>query len=219
MGGELNKLAGRFKKALEKEEEAHRKAVEARNAWLVAAAYERKEFLVELAEFGKRIGVLDVRRKAGTLLFGFGSRSLEFREAVEGNRIALEHAAAQGHEAVILTEEGEWLLERAGRHEPFIPGGLEDLLVVALGLPRPGGGAAAPKRAAPPPAPSKAVDTGVEVEPATPAEEGAQAPGPARGPSHGSPAELGRSGTRGFKPAKELHPGAVVKDLKGPGPK
>jgi hypothetical protein len=156
MGAKLSKLATRFKKAIKKEQEARLKAEEARKAWQKAAVHERTEFLAELAEFGRKIGVLEVKRRGTTLLFGYRSRSLEFREALEGNRILLEYAAAEGEEAVVLTEDGDWLLELAGSSMPFIPDGLEELMVVALDLPPPGGAKATPKKPAPAPPAKKA---------------------------------------------------------------
>ncbi len=188
MADQLSKLATRYTKALDAVYAAQEKAEEARRAWLAEAATHRAALLVELGELADAIGAVTVTRQPGRLALDYGARHLTFLEAEDGDTLDVMYPAA-GDVSVVVGPQGQWSLVDDGDATDFIPDGLERLLISGLGLPDP--------------------DAPVVAE----VEEGAAA---GRGARDGEAAHLGRSGTRGYKRAKDLPPGAVVKDIKGP---
>lgn len=204
MPQDLNDLASRFKAALEEEEQARgRREDLARQA--------RDELLSQLRAFADAIGVIEVQQGEARLVLGFRGRSVEVRHTPDDGVLALEYAGARGDETLRLGADGTWSWDRASGATPLLEGGLEDLMVEALGLPRLGAAEPRPAERRPAPAPAPAPEKEPAPARAAPASPKAQK-------TEGDYAHLGRSGTRAVKRAKDVPPGAAIKPFKGPGP-
>lgn len=133
-------LAARFRSAIQREEQAARQAAEeARRAAEVEdrrrAAWEAAHdtLLSELAELGEllelgvaRDAVLTLSRGEATLVFAPGA----------GERVDVRFADAAAEDHVFL-EDGTWFVSLSRAVLPLYDEGIEELVVRALGLPRP----------------------------------------------------------------------------------
>jgi len=216
MAPKLSKLAKQYQKALADLDTARKAADEARGPWLDEAAAARADLLAELIEFGEAAGLRVGRGGAGITLAHAG-RSVTFTEGAHGDTID-----SDGGATIVLAPDGVWGADFGDGPMPLVDRGLRRLLADALNVPDPAGEftAAPVAKAAPAPKPTKAAKAPVEkpaVQTITVPEtttEGVGAPNP-DGRDLGF---LGRSGTRKFKRSRDVPPGGLIKDLKGPGP-
>ncbi|MEN0065054.1 MAG: hypothetical protein AAGA48_23125 [Myxococcota bacterium] len=143
MGERRSRLASRFKKAVEKAEDARqdreRSAAEAEQ--LAQAA--RDELFGELQALAKDIGFLTVQRTKQGLTLRYGERYLHFAPDGIGDLTAeMEGTGDDVHRLYREAELGNrWVYLRKRRFRelrvPLFDQGIEELLVLALGLPRP----------------------------------------------------------------------------------
>ena len=148
-------LAARFRAALDHAEHERRSKEEERLRKLEDGRRERDALLADLAAFGEALGHVAVQRHDGGVTFRWADRYLHFEPMGEGDRVRIEFEGV-GEDEHRLYREPElgmkwvWLLRRKGREDrlPLFDSGLEELLVLALKLPKPD------FTAAPPPQPS-----------------------------------------------------------------
>ena len=145
MGERGRNLAARFKRALDVEKTEHRRREEDRERRLAEARRERAGLLEDLAAIGEAIGHIAVQRDDGAVTFRHAERYLHFEPMGEGERVRVEFEGSKGEEHRLYREaelgnRWVWVLRRQGREDrlPLFDAGLEELLVLALGLPRPG---------------------------------------------------------------------------------
>lgn len=145
MGERGRDLAARFRQALEAAEHERLEREKEQAQRLAEGRKEREDLLDDLAAFGQAIGHLAVQRHEGGVTFRHGDRYLHFEPMGEGERLRIEFEGI-GDEEHRLYREPElgskwvWLLRRKGREDrlPLFDAGLEELLVLALKLPKPG---------------------------------------------------------------------------------
>jgi len=143
MGERRSRLGSRFKRAVEKAEDervqSERSAKEAEQR----ATQARDELLAELEALAKDIGFLTIRRTRQGLTLRYRERYLHFApEGVGGVLVEFEGTGDDVHRLYREPELGErWVHLRKQQFRevrvPLFDQGIEDLLVVALGLPRP----------------------------------------------------------------------------------
>jgi len=202
MARKIGKVAERYRKALDNLYAAQEKAEAARAAWLVEAARERKALVDELQEFAEAIGAIDAVREVDRLALSLDGRTLALVLAADGDTLDVQYPDSDDT-VIALGPEGDWYLSRGGDSEPFLTTGLRRILAEGLGAPDPQGEfGQAP--------------AGEESHPVEPVAAAVPAGADGRGARDGDIGHMGRSGTRSFKRAKDLPPGAVVKDIKGP---
>ena len=133
-------LAERFRRALVSEEEARREAAAAKQRADEEARAAAMQLIGDLVAFGEALSVVGVARTADGADLSHAGRVLRFVR-VDGSV-----EARFGEQKALLYREaqlgGRWVtvLPRRGREQriPLFDQGLEELLVVGLGLPRPG---------------------------------------------------------------------------------
>jgi hypothetical protein len=148
-------LAARFRRALDGEAERSRLAEQERLREAEAARRARAALLDDLEAFGRQIGHLAVVRDEAGLTLRRGERSVRFEPADDGDRLRVlvdgsdEHGGRVYREAR-LEHRWVWSFLRRGREErlPLFDAGLEELMVMGLGLPRPGSDESATSAAA-----------------------------------------------------------------------
>jgi hypothetical protein len=145
MSGRLSDLASRMRAAVQEEERDRRlraeaaERVEAERARLAAeAGAARDAVLSEIEEFGKALGLVEVRRTRSpkAVRLERDGRRLSFLAGDE-DRVNVTGAA----EGVFLTREsdGSWIAVWPGDPDPVrrpLEAALEELLVTGLGFPR-----------------------------------------------------------------------------------
>ncbi len=146
MEGRGSRLAARFRKAVEDREAARRQAEEAARAAAEDARAARVRVLNDLESIARDIGSIDVARvpPPPALELRLQGRTMRFTPAGDADRvdIAMEDAAGEEHWLYRQAELGQrWVYARKRRGKedrvPLFDLGLEELLVRALGLPRP----------------------------------------------------------------------------------
>lgn len=142
-----SELAARFRQVVEAAERARRAEEEERQRRQQAAQSARRQLLDDLGHFGQSIGHLDVQAKSHDegLTLRFGDRFLHFVPVGESDKVKVEFAGTEEEEHRLYREAdlGDrwiWRWRRKGRDErqALFDDGLEELVVRALGLPRPG---------------------------------------------------------------------------------
>jgi len=138
-------LAGRFKAALDVAANEAKRQEEERQRVLADARKERDALLDDLAEFGQAVGHIAVQKVETGVTFRFQDKFLHFEPIGEGDRVkvAWDGIGDDEHRLYRETALGSkwvWVVRRRGREDrlPFWEAGLEEMLVLALKLPRPG---------------------------------------------------------------------------------
>ena len=136
-------LASRLKTALDEEEAAAARAEEERQRRLEAAKEAREALLDDLAAFGEAVGHLAVQRSADGLVLRRGERFLAFEPMGEADRVRVTFTGSEGQEHRLdrepaLQDRWVWSFTRRRRADrlPLFDTGLEELLVLALQVPR-----------------------------------------------------------------------------------
>ncbi len=144
MGDKGSGLAGRFRRAVQAKEKAHKRADEQRQRRRTEATAARKALFGRLASFGKETGFLEVRKDSDGLTFRYEDRYLHFAPVGKVDRVRIEFEGIGDEEHVLYREEhlGDrwvWSMTRRRREDlkPFFDEGLESLLIRALNLPEP----------------------------------------------------------------------------------
>ena len=143
MGERRSRLASRFKRAVQGAEDARKHDAQAAKDREARAAEARDELMAELEALANDIGFLSVQRSRQGLTLRFRERYLHF--APEGAGDVLVEFEGTGDDVHRLYREPElderWVHARKQRFRevrvPLFDQGIEDLLVGALGLPRP----------------------------------------------------------------------------------
>lgn len=140
-----SRLAARFRKAVQSDEQARQSEQDAARLAAEAARAARDALLTELAEIAREIGVLEVQRGSDGLTLRYRERTLHLAPAASGDVVVeVEGAGDEEHRLFRQPELGDrWVYSRKRRFNredrvPLFDQGLEDLLVRGLGLPRPG---------------------------------------------------------------------------------
>lgn len=145
MGRRGSDLAARFRNALDSAEVERRRKEEERQRRLAAGREERDQLLDDLAEFGEAVGHIAVQKHDGGVTFRLNDRFLHFEPMGEGDRVRITYDDVGDDEHRLYREESldhkwVWAMRRRGREDrlPLFDNGLEELMVMALKLPRPG---------------------------------------------------------------------------------
>lgn len=137
-------LAARFRRALQSEEEARREAELAAQRQAEEARAAREALFDELKAFAEETGFLTAQRYPDGVTLRWHMRYLHFEVMGEGDgvRVEFEGAPEEVHALYREAQLGHrwvWVAKRGRREDrqPLFDKGLEELLVRALGLPRP----------------------------------------------------------------------------------
>ncbi|MCO4743799.1 MAG: hypothetical protein KC912_03355 [Proteobacteria bacterium] len=139
-----SKLAERMKAKLDEEEAARARAIAERERALSKARAARDELFDDLEAFAAVVGHLACARQGENLVIRKGERFIECAPMGEGDRVRLTFTGSEGHEHRLYREAAlehrwVWSFTRPHRGEerlPLFDSGLEELLVLALELPR-----------------------------------------------------------------------------------
>jgi len=146
MGERRSRLASRFKRAVEKAEDARQQSERSAKEGEVRAKQARDELLAELEALGNDIGFLTVQRSKRGLTLRYQERYLHFApDGVGEVSVEFEGTGDDVHRLYREAELGDrWVHLRKRRFRelrvPLFDQGIEELLVTALGLPSPDGG-------------------------------------------------------------------------------
>lgn len=143
-------LAARFRKAVEDEQTARQRSEAAAKQAIEDARRARTELLAELEALAREIGFLSVQKGRDGLTLRYQERYLHF--APEGDGELLLEFEGTGDDVHRLFRQAElgdrWVYSRKRRvredRVPLFDQGIEELLVTALGLPRPDEGTEEP---------------------------------------------------------------------------
>lgn len=151
MGRRGRGLAGRFRQAFQSEAEKEARAAEEARRREQRAAAERSRLFDDLIAFAEETGFLRSTLREGALRLVHGERALRFEAVGDGGavEVAWEQQDPEETHRLYVEErlEGAWVWARKRRmrqredRELFWDKGLEELLVLGLGLPRPDGAA------------------------------------------------------------------------------
>ncbi len=150
MGRRGRSLAGRFRQAIRERAEDSRREADAAQRARERAERARAELFQDLVGFAEDTGFLQAGLRDGSLSLRFGDRELRFAPAGDGGEVVLDwdgRDPEETHRLYVEQRLGEdtWVWARKRRmrlreeRTLFWDAGLEELLVVALGLPRPRG--------------------------------------------------------------------------------
>lgn len=143
MSERRSRLADRFRRAVEAEHEAEAESAAAAKRAAEAQRVARAELLEDLAALANAIGFLDVKREGEGLTLRYRERHLHFAPIGEADvRVEFEGTGDDEHRLYRQAELGHrWVHLHRRRHRedrlPLFDQGIENLLVTALGLPRP----------------------------------------------------------------------------------
>ena len=143
MSERRSRLADRFRRAVEDEQAAEAESARAAAAATERASLARDELLGDLDALARGIGFLAVQRGNEGLTLRYRERYLHFAPIGDGDlRVEFEGTGDDEHRLYRQAELGNrWVLLRRRRFRedrvPLFDQGIEDLLVNALGLPRP----------------------------------------------------------------------------------
>lgn len=143
MGERRSRLATRFKRAVEKAEDAREESQRSAAELERQSRLARAELFADLEALANEIGFLTVQRSKQGLTLRYRERFLHF--APQGVGEVLVEFEGTGDDEHRLYREAEldhrWVHHRKRRFRehrvPLFDQGIEDLLVAALGLPRP----------------------------------------------------------------------------------
>ena len=146
MSERRSRLAARFRKAVKQEEEA-REQNEAESQRALQQAREARDALLgDLEALAQEMGFLKVNRAREGLTLRYQERYLHFAPHGDGEvKVDFDATGDDEHRLYRQEELGNrWVYLRKRRFRedrvPFFDQGIEELLVMALGLPRPGEG-------------------------------------------------------------------------------
>ncbi|TNE91228.1 MAG: hypothetical protein EP330_06175 [Deltaproteobacteria bacterium] len=153
-------LAQRMKAKLQAEEEAKARAIAERERRLAAARAARDELFLDLEAFADVLEPIAHARQGETLVLRRGDRFLQLEPMGEGERVRVTFTGSEGEDhrlyrEAALGDRWVWSFTRRRRGEermPLFDDGLEELLVLALELPRVTGAEPEPE-----PTPTRAV--------------------------------------------------------------
>lgn len=141
-------LADRFRRAVEGDAERRAREAEAERTRRERASAARSALFRDLVAFAANAGVIASRSLEAGVALSFGGRELRFVAVGDGDAVEVGWADMDPEESHRLYLEerlgGAWVWARKRRMRPreeqelFWDAGLEELLVVGLGLPRPG---------------------------------------------------------------------------------
>jgi hypothetical protein len=139
-----SKLAERMKARLEEEEAERARAIAERERGLARGRAARDELFEDLESFAAVVGHLACARQGESLVIRRGDRFLECAPMGEGDRVRLTFSGSEGHDHRLYREAAldnrwVWSFTRPHRGEerlPLFDVGLEELLVLALEMPR-----------------------------------------------------------------------------------
>ena len=138
-------LAGRCKAALDSAASEARRQEEDRQRQLAEGRKERDALFEDLAAFGQAVGHIATQRAETGVTFRYQDRYIHFEPMGEGERLKVTFDGIGDDEHRLYRETAlgskwVWVVRRRGREDrlPFWEAGLEELLVLALKLPRPG---------------------------------------------------------------------------------
>ncbi|MBX2799126.1 MAG: hypothetical protein KTR31_15730 [Myxococcales bacterium] len=143
MSERRSRLAARFRAAVEHEQETKERDAQAAERATQAAAEARTALMGELAALARDIGFLTVRSTRDGLTLRYGERYVHFAPRGEGDvAVEFEGTGDDQHTLYRQPELGHrWVYQRKKRFKedriPLFDQGIEELLVIALGLPRP----------------------------------------------------------------------------------
>lgn len=183
-------LADRFKAAIDASRAAQDRDAEERERLAAEARAAREVLLDDLAAFADAVGHIAAQRDEQGLTMRYGDRSLRFERLGEHDRVRVIYAGGGDEQFLYRVPElaDRWVRVFRRRHReerlPLFDSGLEELLVDALGLPRPGGATTPTER---PMAPRTAAALVGEPAPVAPA--AASRPEPPAPPPEPTPAE------------------------------
>ncbi len=136
-------LAARFRKAVEVDQQARQESEDAQKRAIEAARAARDALIADLESLGREIGFLSVRREQGGLTLRYQERYLRFEPSGDTEVVVeFEGTGDDRHRLFRQAELGNrWVYscKRRFREDrvPLFDQGIEELLVTALGLPRP----------------------------------------------------------------------------------
>lgn len=140
-------LAARFRRAVHAEEASRERAEAERIARVESGRRAREQLFAELASFATETGFLEANRSERGVIFRWRDRSLHFVERGPADGVGIEFEGAPDEEHALyrepqLEDRWIWVRRRRGREDrvALFDKGLEELLVRALGLPRPDDG-------------------------------------------------------------------------------
>ena len=139
-----SELAKRFQVAIESEQVARQAASDGRDEDLAKALAARDELIDDLEDFGQNIQIIEVSRSNDALVFQVGERYLSFNHIGLAGNVGMSFSgSADAHHRLYreedLNNKWVWFSRDGGREERQVlfDSGLEELLVIALGLPEP----------------------------------------------------------------------------------
>ncbi len=144
MDGPSSKLAARFRRALETEEQRKAREREGEERAREEGRKAREALFEDLRALARDIGLAFEASPSGVTL-RHGSRSLHFGRDGDGERVRVAHEGLAPDDVVSLVRQPElrhrWVMHRRrGAQDvrvPLFDQGMEDLLVRVLGLPKP----------------------------------------------------------------------------------
>ena len=137
-------LALRFKSTLDAIEDARHREEEARLARLALGREARTQVLDDLEAFARALVHLAVARTEDGLTVRYRDHHLHFAESGDGDRLRVSFDTAAGEHSLYreaeLKHRWVWAAQRTGGEDrlPLFDQGLEELMIEALALPRPG---------------------------------------------------------------------------------
>ncbi len=138
-------LAARFRQALADAEQGRRTAAEREAAALEEAQRARDTLFADLEGFAKDTGFVAARRDPDGVMLRYRHRWLQFTAVGESGavKVTFEPMGEEDHRLYrepALQDRWVWVARRRTIEDrvPLFDKGLEELLVRALGLPRPG---------------------------------------------------------------------------------
>jgi hypothetical protein len=152
--GKLSGLAGRFKVAIEADENRKKEEAEAeaeaaaeatRVAELAAAAKDearaaRKELFADIQALAKDLG-MTVKKKRKSFVICHGDEQMTMTEHGDEDEISVDYGNPHGKDHIARSVAGDWLVtHNTETDEVHLPleDGIMELFVAGLGLPRPG---------------------------------------------------------------------------------
>lgn len=139
-----SELAKSFQVAVETEHVARQASLEGLDEELVKALAARDELFDDLSEFGSTITIIEVSRSEDAIVFQNGDRFLSFTHIGLAGNVGMQFSGSgEAHNRLYreedLNNKWVWYSRDGGREDRtvFFDSGLEELMVSALGLPRP----------------------------------------------------------------------------------
>lgn len=137
-------LAARFRRAFASEDEARRRSEQEQQARALAARAARSELFQDLAAFAEETGFVRAQLEDEGVTLRYLERFLHFAAKGPADEVSVEFEGAPDEQHAVyreaqLGDRWVWVARKRGREDrqPLFDTGLEQLLVRALGLPKP----------------------------------------------------------------------------------